>query len=177
MNYRVTLDFSPNLQQRLKALSGPNWRAGVTRGLQKAATVVQAEAQRRVTLGPPDNLLVGNGDLRRSIRTKSLGPLAVEIAPNIVYGAIHEFGGVIKPKNGRFLVFRVMKAMGYSISRQGKIYRGTSAKTRDVYSDLIFARQVTIPPRPYIGPALAAKIDEVRSIFEGEITAILEGRV
>jgi len=50
----------------------------------------------------------------------------VKIGTNKVYGAIHQFGGTIKPKAGKFLVFRL------------------GGRT-------VFARSVTIPARPFLG--------------------------
>jgi phage virion morphogenesis protein len=50
----------------------------------------------------------------------------VRVGSNRVYAAIHQFGGTIVPKKGRFLVFRL----------------GTR---------VIHARKVTIPARPYLG--------------------------
>lgn len=54
----------------------------------------------------------------------------MELGTNKIYAAIHQFGGVIMPKNANALVFR----MG------GK---------------LIFAKKVTIPARPYLGISAA----------------------
>jgi phage virion morphogenesis protein len=48
------------------------------------------------------------------------------VGTNLVYGAIHQFGGVIVPRSASALVFR----MG---------------------GHLVFARKVTIPARPYLG--------------------------
>ncbi len=50
----------------------------------------------------------------------------VEIGSNKVYAAIHQFGGVIRPKNARALMFRIG-------------------------GHVVHARQVNIPPRPYLG--------------------------
>lgn len=51
-----------------------------------------------------------------------------EVGTNLIYAAIHEFGGVIRPINGPFLVFEI----------DGQVIR---------------ARKVTIPARPYMRPA------------------------
>ena len=51
---------------------------------------------------------------------------SVEIGNNAIHGAIHQFGGVIRPKNGPALVF--------SLGGQ-----------------TVFASEVTIPARPYLG--------------------------
>jgi phage gpG-like protein len=64
--------------------------------------------------------------LQRSITYQVLGPGRVAVGSSRVYAAIHQFGGTIKPKNGKVLVFH--------IGRQ-----------------VVHARSVTIPQRPYLG--------------------------
>lgn len=54
------------------------------------------------------------------------GPNQVVVGSNKKYAAIHQFGGVILPKNGRALVFRIG-------------------------GHVVHARHVTIPARPYLG--------------------------
>ncbi len=78
-------------------------------------------------------------DLKNSINYKP-SSREVEVGTSKVYAAIHQFGGVIKPKKGKFLVFEI----------GGK---------------KIFAKSVTMPARPFLGisPAnekeLLAEID------------------
>lgn len=66
-----------------------------------------------------------SGGLKGSI-TFATGASQVAVGSNKVYAAIHQFGGVIRPKNARALVFRI----GDRVIR---------------------ARSVTIPARPYVG--------------------------
>jgi phage gpG-like protein len=54
----------------------------------------------------------------------------VTVGPHVVYAAIHEFGGVIRPTNGPYLVFQ---------TKDGVWHATTS---------------VTIPARPYVRPAI-----------------------
>ena len=65
------------------------------------------------------------GGLQGSI-TFATSDNSVIVGSNKVYAAIHQFGGTIRPKAGGRLVFRL------------------GART-------VFARSVTIPPRPYLG--------------------------
>jgi phage virion morphogenesis protein len=65
------------------------------------------------------------GGLQGSITFDVAGD-AVAVGSNKVYAAIHQFGGVIKAKKAPFLVFRTT-------------------------AGLAFAKQVTIPARPYLG--------------------------
>lgn len=53
----------------------------------------------------------------------------VTFGPHTVYAAIHEFGGIIRPTNGPYLVF-------------------------EVDGQLIFTKVVQMPARPYLRPAM-----------------------
>lgn len=68
--------------------------------------------------------LVDKGHLQNSVSYRLVGH-AVEIGTNLRYAAIHQFGGVIKPKNKQRLFFMLGDRK-------------------------IFARQVTIKPRPFL---------------------------
>lgn len=65
------------------------------------------------------------GGLQGSI-TFDVAGHEVAIGTNKIYGAIHQFGGTIRPKRGPYLVFRLAGA-------------------------LVKTREVTIPARPYLG--------------------------
>lgn len=53
--------------------------------------------------------------------------LTARIGPTVIYGAIHQFGGTIKPRRASRLVF---------VGQNGS---------------LVFAKEVKIPARPYLG--------------------------
>lgn len=79
------------------------------------------------------------GTLRRSIteRTDADADLIrSQVFTNVVYAAIHEFGGVILPTSAKALVFEI----------DGR---------------KIFAQKVTIPKRPYMIPTFAAMRAEI----------------
>ena len=65
------------------------------------------------------------GGLQGSI-TFDVSGAELAVGTNRIYGAIHQFGGTIRPRRGPYLVFRLAGA-------------------------LVRARQVTIPARPYLG--------------------------
>ncbi|PZQ45162.1 MAG: phage virion morphogenesis protein [Micavibrio aeruginosavorus] len=66
----------------------------------------------------------------RNYLYRSLSYLAsdksVEWGTNLIYAAIHQFGGIIRPKNGGVLVFQGLNGF-------------------------VFTKKVTIPARPYMG--------------------------
>ncbi|MFC3074683.1 phage virion morphogenesis protein [Shinella pollutisoli] len=70
-------------------------------------------------------ILTESGRLRDSINSRP-GPREVRVGTNVIYAAIHQFGGTIKPKNASHLWFRFGGA-------------------------LVRADSVTLPARPYLG--------------------------
>ena len=71
------------------------------------------------------NILVNEGHLRDSI-TSHAGSDEVEVGSNLIYAGVHQHGATIKPKSAGKLAFKIG-------------------------SHLIFADQVTIPARPFLG--------------------------
>lgn len=71
------------------------------------------------------------------------------VGTNVVYGAIHEFGGTIIPRNAEFLRFKV---------------GGNWVQTK----------KVTIPARPYVGRAFRENADRVPDIIENHIERRIE---
>lgn len=82
------------------------------------------------------SILVRDGHLRDSIHHVVEGEHAVRWGSGLIYAAIHQVGGTIRPVNARKLVFQGVDG-------------------------LVFADQVTIPARPYLGisPANAVQIE------------------
>ena len=74
----------------------------------------------------------------------------IEFGPHTVYAAIHEFGGIILPINGPYLVF-----MGKD---------GHLVKTKSVH----------MPARPYLRPALDEHGDEAIALLASTISGIIE---
>jgi phage virion morphogenesis protein len=94
----------------------------------------------------PD-ILRENGDLFGSIHSEVEGH-AILVGTDLIYGAIHQFGGIIRPKEAQQLSFE----MG------GELFHRSS---------------VTIPARPYLGlgpedeAAIVDRLDEFLAIAMG----------
>ena len=88
-------------------------------------------------------ILERNGHLLGSIDHEVHGD-EVWVGPSVIYGAIHQFGGTIRPKRARKLRFRI--------------------GDREVFAD-----SVTIPARPYLGLS-----DENRDEIEAVVSDWLE---
>ena len=102
------------------------------------AAIEQSVSERfRLEVGPDNvpweptrrgvSILKGSPPQLMSSITRRVSRDKVEVGTNKIYAAIHQFGGTIRPKSGEFLVFR-----------------GADGET-------VFAREVTIPARPYLG--------------------------
>lgn len=89
------------------------------------------------------------GGLMGSV-TDRVGDGYVEIGTNKVYGAIHQFGGTIRPRTADFLVFKL------------------GGRT-------VFARKVTIPARPFLGLSTANKA-ELLDIIADHIERVWQGK-
>jgi len=121
IRYTLTV---PNIKSELQPM--------INKSLYQSALVVRREAVSRAPYK--------SGNLRRSIVEYHNGN-SMEVGTNVVYGAIHEYGGIIRPINGKYLTFK----------KGNKFIR---------------VKQVTMPARPFIGPALYAKTQEIIKIFE-----------
>jgi len=130
--------------RRLKAS-----RPALLRALQRAAQLVtrSAKANVRRVLNTTGE---ATGNLARSITMDvDDAGLEAEVGPRrVVYAAIHEYGGVIRPVRARALMFQVG-------------------------GQWVTARSVTIPARPYLHPAL----DENQARIEQEFDNAVEGLV
>lgn len=100
--------------------------------------------------------------LDAEISEQSATRAAVDVGTNLDYGAIHEFGGTIKPKNAKYLAIPVGSYTGsplkYSDLKVKKTGRGNlvllDAGGRVQY---VLKASVEIPARPYLRPALDEK--------------------
>lgn len=121
---------------------------------------------RRKALGKPieGQLTSRSGDLRSSITYKVAGVGIAVAGPTSDYGGIHEFGGTIN--------------MGARSWRGGFTQSSKKSKTKTnlhqyVKRHTIGAYQIKIPARPYMGPALANHLREVREAVVKQITRVL----
>ncbi|MCB0072832.1 MAG: HK97 gp10 family phage protein [Caldilineaceae bacterium] len=86
--------------------------------------------------------LIDSGRLRSSVGWLKLNDKTVVVGVfNLVYAAIHEFGGVIRAKGGGYLRFRTKDGQWHTV------------------------KEVTIPARPYVRPAFYENVDEALGEF------------
>jgi len=127
-------------------------RGATLRGLRNATSRVLRRAQADVYAGhAAGHLNVGTGYLRQNIAMEVDEPALVGyvgVRRNVPYARIHEYGGTIVPVRASALVFQVD---GHWVRTQ----------------------RVTIPPRPYLHPALEEEQDGIRSDMAQAIEEVL----
>lgn len=158
-------------------------RRNAREAVDRSAVILQIEIKRQLSgpRGPsaaPQPPGVGTGHLRRSVQIDRTN-IAVEpnrprvrVGPGAVYAAIQEFGGTIFPKKARALAVPIGEAGRKAarsvvgsirklaldfIPRKGK--PPLLARTRpDGTLEPLFVllSSVTLPPRPYVRPAVRA---------------------
>lgn len=98
VEFNVTID-DKELQKRLK-----NWDSGVKQAMIKSLTQSALLVQNEAKTNSP----YLRGALRRSITSQiNKSKYSAKIGTDIIYAAIHEFGGEIRPKRAKFLRFQI----------------------------------------------------------------------
>jgi len=122
------------------------FKLAIQRGLTRAMLWAEAESKKR--FNTTGNLHVRSGRLRASIKGTTKG-LTGSLGTNVVYGAIHEYGGTIRAKRVQYLKFKISG-------------RWVSAK------------QVIIPARPFLTPIVEGKKTKLMDIIKAEILGAFE---
>jgi phage gpG-like protein len=131
-------------------------------------------------------LKVRNNQLRSSIEiargNNADGSPFAAVGTNVVYAAIHEFGGIIRPKRAKFLAIPFPGVKGSprdyknTFVHNGIIFQGwQSAKGNVGGIEPLFSlkRQVVIPKRPYMSTGLEMSIPEIKSIANEEMNGLM----
>lgn len=120
-------------------------RKGLLKGVRNA--MFYAEREAKGSFGQEGHLKVQTGNLRRSIQSgaeETSDGVRGWLGSNVVYAAIHELGGVIRPRAARYLHFNI------------------DGEQKAV-------KQVDIPARPYLRPSIEDNIDDIRDIIVSSI--------
>lgn len=141
---------------------GPNLVAIGNLAFRNMVDDVQRRAQENTARGRP-GLIARSGALRRSIKKgpyRQFGPNQngeQQVYSDLRYARVQEEGATIRPRSKPFLVFR--------------IHRPTD--TSQATGPWVRARQVTIPPRPFLNPAAQRGIREWPTYVEAAMRRIL----
>jgi len=103
-----------------------------------------------------------SGRLRRSITYQATNN-SVAVGTNVLYAAIHQFGGTIRAKSGPFLSIPITPAARAAGSPRnfGELHVTQSAKGQFLLVDAkgvpqyLLRQQVTMPARPFLGASAA----------------------
>jgi len=130
--------------KRLQSLK-TEFLEGFYRGMQKAMKF--AESKSKKSFGEPNHLNVVTGYLRRSIQSgaeRTGGNVIGWLSSETKYSAIHENGGIIKPRIGEYLRFKI----------------AGNWKT---------VKEVIIPQRSYLRQPIEDNMSKMVDIIEKEI--------
>lgn len=122
-----------------KGLSNLSFSFWINKALIKSVNIVRNSAVK--------NAPYKTWTLRRSITTK-VDDLQWFVWTKIKYAPIHEFWWIIKPKNSKFLKFKINWKR-------------------------IFAKKVRIPARPYLQPAFFENKEKIKQIFLNELNKLI----
>lgn len=127
---------------------------GARRGLLKAAILLESHIKLNKLSGQV--LHVRTGRLRASLAHRLVGrgdELQAVVGTRLVYARIHEYGGIIRAKRAPYLVFPI---------------------TRLGATSWVRVKQVTMPKRSYLRPALVEKRREIIEAVAGELQKAIE---
>ena len=146
MSLKVGLELTRQSQRWLRKYPS-EFEKAFYKALRKA--MFFAERKAKTSFGTAGKPNVRTGHLRRSIQSdveKKYDSLIGVLFSNVIYARIQEEGGTIKPRVKDFLRF------------QG-----------DRDGIFVYARQVIIPPRPYLEPSIQDNKTKIRNIVRDEI--------
>jgi phage gpG-like protein len=101
------------------------------------------------------------------------------IGTNLVYAALHEYGGIVTPKNAKYLAIPVNGATGSPRDRADlkliKARSGSLVLVDESGVQFVLKDSVTIPARPYLRPAMDENVEkilaEIKAVLQAEIEA------
>ncbi len=160
---RIDLIGDREVKRRLKHIARelPRSIRGITYG---AAVIVRKEARANLR---NKVLHIRGGTLIDSVAIEQTKPEEALVGTALVYGPVHEFGAIIKAKTAKVLAWVV----GIRRPRSAQGWRAARAAGKARY-----AKQVTIPKRPWLGPAFESAVPKIRKFVAGRIEKILDRR-
>lgn len=167
-------------------------RRNARKSLIRAGVMLQQEIKRTLTAnspsapGSPPGVVTGT--LRRSVQLdlSDIRKLKVRVGPNTPYAEIQEFGGTILPSKAKALAVpigargrQLARDTGYAGIRSLNLTyvpaaRGKPPRLLEAGVPVfVLLRSVTLPPRPYVAPALKKIRRKLLSLFRP--TVLLRG--
>lgn len=180
----MKINVSASADDVIKSLQGQmvQYQKQLSEQVFRALTLIEAQVKQNIRSG--SGLQVRTGSLLNSITkdiiTNRQGYIVGEVASEgVIYAAIHEFGGIIKPVTKQFLTVPApdnrnadgtvkesvadLRASKNSFIRNGTIFKDLGGG--NIQAMFFLKKSVTIPARPYMAPALAATQDKIMADF------------
>jgi phage gpG-like protein len=158
--------FKAQLRGMKSAVRGPILKTALAR----AGEVVRLYATNNIR----DWNLIDTGALVNSISVSvKTASKSVWIFSNMVYAAIHEFGGTIYPTNAKHLsvpLTATARDIGSPRNFPGELHmQGHTLADADGEPQYALVSAVEIPAEPYLGPAVTEHMDEIETAFADAI--------
>ena len=168
---------------QLRSLDNALQEQALSRALLTAALPIEAQAKANIEA----NDLIDTGTLLRSIGVEvvevSRDRVAVAIGTNLVYAAIHEFGGEIRARNSKFLAIPLTdEARATPGGSPRNFPRDLSPRVNGERGVLVddggtaqyaLVKSVTIPARPYLRPAFDERKGEAMEDFADALQTLI----
>lgn len=163
-----SFDALKDLRRRIGALRSQSFQKRIARNLAQEARrqALESFENERDPYGvrwKPSNsarfshkTLQNRSQLRNSISTRTAEAGRFVIGTNVKYAAIHQYGGVITPKNKKALVFKIPVSVRIASSQRSSKGRKTNYRRKkgrsraDVNWQWVTVSKVTIPQRQFI---------------------------
>jgi phage gpG-like protein len=148
MEFQIKIEYKQQDLDRLKEFPA-RARRGMESGMRKAVKFVEAEVKK--SFGQGGKPKVRTGTLRRSIQSgvDKVPVLLGWVGTNVAYAGVQEFGGIVRAKHSKYLTFQVKKQW-------------------------IKVKEVAIPARPYLRPAVQNNMAKITDIITHDIIQALE---
>ena len=145
-------------------------QSNTVKALTKAGHLVEREAKKNIS-GPV--LKRQTGTLASSIRTQvDKAKLEARVGTNVIYGPVHEFGATIPAHD---IVPRHAKALRWKDLKGRMTKKGKLIITRGyVFAKKVHIPQITLPPRPWLGPAFKQSREAIKQIFRDATGAAID---
>ena len=137
----------------------------------QSAMLIESEAKKNVAKTAGKNVKIKGlrrtGNLMNSIgfeiKSQSRGAQAIIGPRNIKYGAMQEFGGIIRPRKAKRLFI--------PLSRKGQLLGPSRNKDNGLKfgKDFVLAKRAVRKGKPFMGPALNENVDKVLNLLSNLI--------
>jgi HK97 gp10 family phage protein len=121
--------------------------------------------------------------LTQEVAEQSKGRVVLEIGTNLEYAPIHEHGGTITPKNGKYLAIPISKsarAAGSPRKFALQLYLRKAASGNLVLTSMegdvhyVLKTSVTIPAQPFLRPAYDDNLGAAQDEFGNTLYKLIE---